>query len=82
MTTLQGLKAVHSPHTGIIDYGLVTRSYGDFFKERGGQVFTNFSVSKMSIMQEGKSGDLEGNKYPITVVGNQSQVSAASVATK
>ncbi|XP_045164897.2 L-2-hydroxyglutarate dehydrogenase, mitochondrial-like [Mercenaria mercenaria] len=68
-----GLKAVHSPHTGIIDYGLVTQSYGDFFKKRGGHIYTDFSVSQLSITPEGKSGDLDGNKYPMTVVGDRSQ---------
>ncbi|XP_060605399.1 L-2-hydroxyglutarate dehydrogenase, mitochondrial-like [Ruditapes philippinarum] len=68
-----GLKAVHSPHTGIIDYGLVTRSYGEFFTKRGGQIFTDFPVSEMSVTAESKSGDLDGNKYPITVVGNSNQ---------
>jgi 2-hydroxyglutarate dehydrogenase len=38
----QGLKAIHSPHTGIIDYGEVTRSYGRTFEKAGGKVYTNF----------------------------------------
>ena len=68
------MKAVHSPHTGIIDYGLVTQSYGEFFKKRGGQVFLDFPVSDMSVTAESKSGDLDGNKYPITVVGDRNKV--------
>lgn len=70
----QGLKAVHSPHTGIIDYGVVTQSYGDFFKARGGKVFTDFSVSDFRLVPEGKPGDPEGNKYPMTVVGDPKKV--------
>ncbi|KAH3844788.1 L-2-hydroxyglutarate dehydrogenase, mitochondrial-like isoform X1 [Dreissena polymorpha] len=68
-----GLKAVHSPHTGIIDYGCVTESYGKFFQEHGGSVFTNWAVRKFSLTPEGRSGDLEGNKFPITVIGDESK---------
>lgn len=71
---MQGLKAVHSPHTGIIDYGVVTNSYADFFRNRGGKVFTDFSVSDFRLAPEGKSGDLDGNKYPMTVMGDPAKV--------
>ncbi|KAL4237240.1 L-2-hydroxyglutarate dehydrogenase [Mactra antiquata] len=64
-----GLKAVHSPHTGIIDYGVVTQSYGEFFEKRGGKIFCNFNVTDMSVTKEGTSDQLDGNKYPITVTG-------------
>ncbi|WAR19878.1 L2HDH-like protein [Mya arenaria] len=70
---LRGLKAVHSPHTGIIDYAVVTDSYGKFFTERGGKVFTNFPVSKLTGTPEGQTGDLDGNKYPLTVIGDSSK---------
>ena len=70
----QGLKAIHSPHTGIIDYGLLTRSYGTFFKKHGGKVFTNFPVSSFSITPESPSGSTEGNQYPITITGNPRKV--------
>jgi len=40
----QGLKAIHSPLTGIVDYGVVARSYGDEFLELGGAIHTNFEV--------------------------------------
>ena len=36
--------AVHSPYTGIIDYGQVTKSFAEEFKERGGCVYTEFEV--------------------------------------
>ena len=68
------MKAVHSPHTGIIDYGLVTESYGEFFKQRGGKVFTSFPVSDFRLATEGKAGDQDGNKYPMTVIGDAKKV--------
>ncbi len=33
-----GIKAVHSPNTGIIDYSTVCRAYADTFQENGGRV--------------------------------------------
>lgn len=40
-----GLEALWSPHTGIIDYSLVTKQYGVDFKEKGGEIYLNFEVS-------------------------------------
>lgn len=68
------MKAVHSPHTGIIDYKLVTQSYGDTFEKHGGTVYTDFPVSKFTMAAESQSGSQEGLKYPITVTGVQKKV--------
>ena len=43
----QGLMAIHSPNTGIVDYAEVTKSYADDFKQAGGKVFTNSKVKKL-----------------------------------
>ena len=40
----QGLKAIHSPLTGIVDYAVVARNYGKEFENMGGKVFTDFKV--------------------------------------
>lgn len=37
--------AIHSPHTGIVDWGAVARSFGEDFKENGGKIITGFKVS-------------------------------------
>jgi 2-hydroxyglutarate dehydrogenase len=42
----KGIKALLSPHTGIVDYGLVTRSMADNVKAKGGEIKLNFEVSK------------------------------------
>ncbi|XP_074655519.1 L-2-hydroxyglutarate dehydrogenase, mitochondrial-like [Tubulanus polymorphus] len=55
-----GLKAIHSPHTGIVDWQLVSRSYGTNFKERGGKIFTSFEVANFKM-----SSDPE---YPVSVI--------------
>ncbi len=43
-TPLQGRMAIHSPHTGIVDYGKVTRAYAEDFTAAGGHIHTNFEV--------------------------------------
>lgn len=40
-----GSQAILSPHTGIIDYVLVTNSYGEDFKNCGGKIYLNFEVN-------------------------------------
>lgn len=41
----RGLKALHSPHTGIVDFAVVTEYYGKDFKAGGGDIHLNFEVS-------------------------------------
>lgn len=41
----EGLEALWSPHTGIVDWALVTNHYGEDFKEMGGHIFFNFEVA-------------------------------------
>lgn len=67
---LQGLKAIHSPHTGIVDYGRVARSFGENFQRLGGDVLTEFEVSEFRLTQE-SSADLS---HPVTVINKQGQV--------
>lgn len=45
----QGLKALHSPHTGIVDFSLVTQQYGKDFQQDGGEIHFNFEVIEKSI---------------------------------
>lgn len=42
----RGLEALWSPHTGIVDWGLVTKQYGKDFQEKGGDIHVNFQVRK------------------------------------
>lgn len=41
----RGLEAIWSPHTGIVDWGLVTKQYGKDFQEKGGDIHLNFKVN-------------------------------------
>lgn len=40
----EGVKALWSPHTGIVDWGKVTEFYGMDFKQAGGDIYLNFKV--------------------------------------
>ncbi|XP_013404874.2 L-2-hydroxyglutarate dehydrogenase, mitochondrial-like [Lingula anatina] len=63
----RGLRALHSPHTGIVDWGLVTRSYGKTFENLGGQIYTNFEVKEFTATKE----DGDGIQYPVTILGKE-----------
>ena len=41
---LKGIKAIHSPHTGIVDYNLVAHAYVDDIRNLGGEIHTNCQV--------------------------------------
>jgi len=58
----QGVMALHSPHTGIVDWGLVTEHYGQDFKQCGGDIYLDFNVSKFTETKE-------GTDYPVTIHG-------------
>ena len=42
---VRGKEALLSPHTGIVDWGLVTRSFAESFKQKGGDHHLNFKVT-------------------------------------
>lgn len=49
-----GRMAIHSPNTGIVDWGRVARSYGEDFKLNGGKIFTGFEVNRFATDTEEK----------------------------
>ncbi|HEY1977271.1 MAG TPA: L-2-hydroxyglutarate oxidase [Candidatus Baltobacteraceae bacterium] len=69
----RGIKAINSPVTGIVDYGVVARSYADDVREAGGTIETGHEVtgidrkSPTSVVRSAK-GDVEA-KYVITCGG-------------
>ncbi len=61
-----GLRAIHSPHTGIVDWGYVARHFGRSYEKMGGNIRLGFEADKFE--------DSGLNEYPIRVVdknGNQ-----------
>lgn len=41
---LQGYKALHSPHTGIVNWSQVAHNYAEDIQDTGGVIHTNFEV--------------------------------------
>ncbi|XP_063383599.1 L-2-hydroxyglutarate dehydrogenase, mitochondrial [Cydia fagiglandana] len=69
-----GLQGIWSPHTGIVSWGEVTRSFVEDFEERGGQKYLNFEVRKFA--------EAEDSEYPVTISDEKGQeVRAAHVLT-
>uniref|UniRef100_D3TP33 L-2-hydroxyglutarate dehydrogenase, mitochondrial n=1 Tax=Glossina morsitans morsitans TaxID=37546 RepID=D3TP33_GLOMM len=62
----QGLKALWSPDTGIVDWGQVTQHYAMDFKTDGGDIFCNYKVKKFT---ETKGEKIDA--YPITIHGDR-----------
>lgn len=46
----QGVRAIWSPETGIVDWGRVARHYGDVFKSRGGDILTGFEAGQFNAL--------------------------------
>lgn len=66
----QGIKAIWSPHTGIVDWALVTAFYGRDFEAAGGDINLDFEAKSFS--------ETMSPTYPIAIRGNNGQ----SVHTK
>lgn len=56
----KGLRALWSPHTGIVDWALVTRHYADDVEKAGGDIFLNYEVSDFSECKE-------DSEYPVVI---------------
>ncbi|CAE1245566.1 L2HGDH [Acanthosepion pharaonis] len=56
-----GIRAIHSPHTGIVDWRQVAISYGANFERAGGKIFTEFAVDSFST---------DNPDYPVTILGD------------
>ncbi|XP_013117472.1 L-2-hydroxyglutarate dehydrogenase, mitochondrial isoform X1 [Stomoxys calcitrans] len=60
----KGVKALWSPHTGIVDWGLVTEHFGQDFKQIGGDIYMNFNVTKFE-----ESTEEGSSEFPVTICG-------------
>lgn len=61
-----GLKALWSPHTGIVDFGQVTQSYGESIKKKGGKILTDYKVGEFQIHGESEE-EGKPNAYPLVL---------------
>jgi L-2-hydroxyglutarate oxidase LhgO len=71
----RGIKAIFSPVTGIVDYGVVSHSYADDIRAAGGEIHTGREVlsieRRRSTLLRTSTGDVEA-RYVITCGGLQS----------
>lgn len=70
ITSLKGLKAVWSPHTGIVDWGLVTQYYGKDFKALGGDIHLNFEVKDFKVAEESKVKSITSNTKGVQITSS------------
>ncbi|NXA70998.1 L2HDH protein, partial [Mohoua ochrocephala] len=63
----QGLMALDSPYTGIVDYKQVAQSYAKDFQEAGGTILTDFEVTNVEMAKESSPESEDGLKYPVIV---------------
>ena len=65
---LKGIRALHSPHTGIVDYGLLCRHYGKSFEQLGGQIALNFEADKFLPSNDPSYPILVKSKTNVTIL--------------
>lgn len=70
----RGIQAIFSPATGIVDYGIVARSYADDVRELGGEIRTGMEVTSLRRSNGvseliSKSGDTIAARAVITCGG-------------
>jgi len=46
----EGIRAIWSPETGIVDWGRVARHYGEVFHARGGEILTQFEAIDFQLL--------------------------------
>jgi len=63
-----GLRAIHSPKTGIIDYQKVSRHYAKMVEEAGHQVWCNYEVASFD------ANDATESDFPIAVKSQDGRV--------
>ncbi|KAK7865982.1 hypothetical protein R5R35_009408 [Gryllus longicercus] len=66
----KGVRAIWSPHTGIINYAQVTESMGLEFEDLGGDIHLNFKVTGFRTNKSSNS-ESERAQYPLEIVGNK-----------
>lgn len=73
----QGLKALYSPYTGIVEFGDVARHYGKQFRTLGGTFILNSEVVGLKDSSEGDgTTKRDTSSYPVTIVLKNGKVSS------
>lgn len=69
----RGVRAIHSPHTGIVDWALVTEYYAKDFTNAGGEIFTKFEAKSFT-----QSSD---SSHPVTVTDGKRRINSKYILT-
>ena len=69
-----GIKALYSPETGIIDYSVVARKYGELIEAGGGEIRTNHEVTGIS-----KRGQMRLLETPVGTIETRYVISCAGL---
>ena len=81
-----GVKAIHSPETAIVDYNAVTEAYARLFRESGGEVWTGARVRGIRSRPEGLELDTElgtvSTRYLVNCAGLHADHIAAMAGVK
>ena len=81
-----GVKAIHSPETAIVDYNAVTDAYAQLFRESGGEVWTGARVRGIRSRAEGLEIDTErgsvSTRYLVNCAGLHADRVAAMAGVK
>uniref|UniRef100_A0A8D8LJZ3 L-2-hydroxyglutarate dehydrogenase, mitochondrial n=1 Tax=Cacopsylla melanoneura TaxID=428564 RepID=A0A8D8LJZ3_9HEMI len=72
----KGLEAIHSPNTGIVDWGMVARVMGDDFEQMGGELklgqeVESFHEQAESVVIKTKQGEHIESSYALICAGLQ-----------
>lgn len=68
----EGKIALLSPNTGIVDWGLVAKTFGTVFQSMGGTVVTDYEVTDFARTLELPDQD-SASPYPVQVIGKNKQ---------
>lgn len=63
----EGLKALWSPHTGIVDFAQVTEHYASDIRAMGGKIFLEYEVNKFSETEV-------DSEHPVTIEASRSDI--------
>jgi L-2-hydroxyglutarate oxidase LhgO len=69
-----GIKALYSPETGIIDYGVVARKYAELIEAAGGEIRTNHEVTGIS-----RRGQMRLLETPVGTIETRYVISCAGL---
>ncbi|XP_047495158.1 L-2-hydroxyglutarate dehydrogenase, mitochondrial-like [Penaeus chinensis] len=77
----KGVKAIWSPHTGIVDWGLVTEHYGKNFRDHGGDIFLDFKVTDFQLTDKSQKDSTKPSQHPVRVISNDKAIRCRYVLT-